>query len=217
MAWLIDTAACGGEEAYIKLLSASKEGEIQLPTHVEIYHSNGYNVHIGPSLSTPSARHISKTPAITIEEQKGLLVIKHQAGDLPQQIREAWEFDVTQTDGGEEKKSEYKDFKEEKGSKGELLKDKIYVSSHDILSVSLDQIRAHFEQFDAVMDITALDDSVMVTLKSESIVKALAGKNHTLHRAPEQGGCVPLRLRGGSGRVQGGPPYQQRDNTCPFR
>ena len=214
---MIDTAACGGEEAYIKLLSASKEGEIQLPTHVEINHSNGYNVHIGPSLSTPSAHHLTKTPAITIEEQNGLLVIKHQAADGPQQIREAWEFDKTKTYGGEDKKSDYKDFKEEKLSKGKLLKDKIFVSSHELSSVGLDQIRAHFEQFDTVIDITMIGNTVMVTLKSESIIRALVGKNHTLHRAPEQGGCVPLRLRGGRGRMQGEPPYQQRDNTCPFR
>ena len=210
---MIDTAACGGEEAYIKLLSASKEGEIQLPTHVEINHSNGYNVHIGPSLSTPSACRLTRTPAITIEEQNGLLVIKHQAADCSQQIRE----DKTKTDGGEDKRSDYKDFKEEKLSKGKSLNDNIFVSSPQLSSVGLDQIRAHFEQFDTVIDITMIDNIVMVTLKSKSIVRALAGKNHTLHRSPEQGGCVPLHLRGGYGRMQGEPPYQQRNNTCPFR
>ena len=259
LAWLQDTAACGGEDAYSILLSAATEGEVQLPRHVEIRHSIGLSVHLGPGLTTPSPGHLKRTPSLSLEVREGVLVTKHRELERQERREEAWELQVPEPpeveeieDGKKEEKGKEevkeKEEKEKKEKKEEdhgceeeevefevekpsektreevrrqreeelARRKKIFVQSDDP-SVTLDDLRAHFEQHDIVENIYLYRDHAVVTLKSAVVSQSLAGKVHTLQRTPEQGGCVPLRLRGGSGRVRGVPPNQQRDNTCPFR
>ena len=249
LSWLVDTAACGGEEAYSILVSAAREGEVQLPLHVDIRLSTGQSVHLGPGLTTPSPGHLKRTPALSLEVRGGVLVTSHREVERQEEREAAWELKVPEPpeeekNGGEEEETKKEEKEkddsddedvgefvpEEKGpAKGgeeevkrqreqeEARRKKVFVDCDDPSTVTLDQLRRHFEHHDTVENMYMFRDHAVVTLKSPMIAQALAGKNHTLQRTLEQGGCVPLRLRGGSGRGRGVPPRQQRDNTCPFR
>ena len=54
--WLSDTAVCMGEEAYRCLVDAALEGNVELPTYLEVYLHTGQVVHLGPNLTVPSNR-----------------------------------------------------------------------------------------------------------------------------------------------------------------
>ena len=122
------------------------------------------------------------------------------------------------TADSKKKKQQPEDSSEEqKNQDQDVEKQKIFVDFDDTSSFTLEQLRAHFEKYDVVENIGVFRDHAVVTLKSPVIAQNLAGRSHTLQRTLEQGGCVPLRLRGGSGRGAGVPPRQQRNSTCPFR
>ena len=266
LAWLRDTAACGGEDAFSILLSAAREGEVQLPRHVDIRHASGQSVHLGPALTIPRPRDLKRSPALSLEVVAGRLVTSHREVERQEKREAVWELQVPEppeveegkVEDGEVENGEVEDGEVEEGegdekqnlkkkkkeedmeeTQGEPMEEgpaevnheeverqqeqevarrkKIFVDCNDLGSVTLEQLRAHFEQFDKVDDIYMFGDHTVVTLKSAFIAQALAGRNITLQRSAEQGGSVPLRLRGGSSRGRSVPPRQQRDNVCPFR
>ena len=275
LSWLRDTAACGGEDAFSILLSAAREGEVQLPRHVDIRHASGQSVHLGPALTTPSPRDLKRSPALSLEVVAGRLVTSHREVERQEKREAVWELqvpeppeveegkvedgevengevedgevedgDVEDGEGEEGKGNEKQNLKKKKEedmeeTHGEPMEEgpaevnpeevkrqqeqevarrkKIFVDCNDLSSVTLEQLRGHFEQYDKVDNIYMFRDHAVVTIKSAFIAQGLAGKNITLQRSAEQGGSVPLRLRGGSSRGRSVPPRQQRDNVCPFR
>ena len=58
--WLGSLVGCMGQKAYSALLSASKEGEVNLPQHVAVRLSSGQVVEIGPNLTVPNTQKLSK-------------------------------------------------------------------------------------------------------------------------------------------------------------
>ena len=249
LAWLQDTAACGGVKAFSILLSAAREGEVQLPLNVEIRHKSGQSVHLGPALTTPSTRDLKRSPALSLEVVAGRLVTKHGEVERQEGKEAAWELQVPEPpeveEGQKEKQEDQKPKKKEedgeeveekacnpveegptKDSLEEMRKQeeqeavrrkKIFVHCDNPSSVTLEQLKLHFQQYDTVENIFMFLDHAVVTMKSAVVAQSLAGRTATLQRAPELGGCVPLRLRGGSGRVRGVPPRHQRNIVCPFR
>ena len=235
LAWLVDTAGCGGVEAYTALLAAAKEGEVELPQHVEVWHQSGQAVHLGPNLTTPSPSHLKTTPdlAIILGEEK--LVAKHRQVEKDTAKRMAWEADtpdVEETDDDddddEENNNKPKVEKEEPqdDEEHELQKEDHRMTFKQILvefshaDVTATELRKHFEQFGVVEEVLLSNaplNPAIVTFESAAVAVSLVGQTHSLQHTPGRGGSVPLRLRGGSGRVRRGPPRQQRHNACPFR
>ena len=94
LAWLGDTAACLGAPAYASLLAAAKEAPVELPTHVEVRHSSGRTIHLGPSLLTPTAAHLKRTPGLSLTTTPGKLVVTHKELENLQKVLENWDLEV---------------------------------------------------------------------------------------------------------------------------
>ena len=93
---------------------------------------------------------------------------------------------------------------------------KLFVS-YEESTISKDDLETHFQQFSKIEDIyitSPFKNFAVVTFSNPVIAQALHGRQHTLQH---QGKYVPLRLRGGRGRMRRVPPIQQQNNVCPFR
>ena len=93
---------------------------------------------------------------------------------------------------------------------------KLFVS-YEESTISKDDLGTHFQQFSDIEDIfitSPFKNFAVVTFSNPVIAQALHGRQHTLQH---QGKYVPLRLRGGRGRMRRVPPIQQQNNVCPFR
>ena len=227
----MDTAACGGAQAYATLLAAAKEGKLELPRDVEVWHQSGQAVHLGPHLTTPSTAHLKTTPDLTVTMEEHILVVNHKQVEKDEIRRMEWEADtpdVEETEDDpkedEEKKNVKKDFEQEKESQEELqeaaLKLRQVFVEHSCSDLTGQELRQHFEQFGEVEEVqlsSAPLAPAIVQFQSAVLAESLMGKSHTLQHSVGRGGCVPLRLRGGSGRARRVPPRQQRHNICPFR
>lgn len=235
LAWLVDSAACGGEEAYSALLAAAREGEVELPRHLEVWHQSGQAVHLGPHLTTPTGYHLKTTPDLSITFRWDVLVATHSQVEKDQAKEMEWEAEVPDLEEAEddEKDDDNKEIKDFKPTKDEppkeaeeelraqqqeaALKQKQLFVDYNMSDVTVAQLRKHFEQFGLVEEVllpsTPLAPAI-ITFGTAAIAESLVGRSHTLQLTV--GGCVPLRLRGGSGRARV-PPRQQRHNTCPFR
>ena len=123
--------------------------------------------------------------------------------------------DPLKEEASDEDKEQYRRFREDDARE----RRKLFVSL-DKSDVSEEDLRRHFEQFGEVLDIFLVppfNNFAVVTFFSPVLAQSMVGRNHTLQRP---GGSVPLRLRGGSGRmrgVRGVPPTQQRNLVCPYR
>ena len=94
LAWLGDTAACLGAPAYASLLAAAKEAPVELPTHVEVRHSSGRTIHLGPSLLTPTAAHLKRTPGLSLTTTPGKLVVTHKELVKLDEVLKNWDLEV---------------------------------------------------------------------------------------------------------------------------
>ena len=78
LAWLSDLAVSLGKEAYSSLLAAAKEGELEVPLYTTIKLLDGEIIHLGPTLTTPTANHLKRTPDILVSTLEDKLVITHR-------------------------------------------------------------------------------------------------------------------------------------------
>ena len=230
--WLSESAVCLGKDAYSSLLAASKEGEVELPSHVEIRMCTEQAVHLGPNLTQPSPSKLKWMPSLAIDRKEEMLLVTHK--DVKKEIipQSGWELDIPigDIDYKEEvkrKKVEPEDEEPEEVIFEEIPKDKdkatknkededrkktVYVSCKKI--VIKNDLQTHFKKFGDVEDIiftTSDETTASVRFTSSVIAQSLIGKEQMLH------GSIPLRLRGGSGRQERVPPLQQRLSVCPFR
>ena len=94
LAWLGDTAACLGAPAYTSLLAAAKEAPVELPTHVEVRHSSGRTIHLGPNLLTPTTAHLKRTPGLSLNTTPGKLVVTHKELEKLEKVLDNWDLEV---------------------------------------------------------------------------------------------------------------------------
>ena len=242
----MDTAACDGEEAYTALLAAAKEGEVELSRHVEVWHQSGQSVHLGPHLTTPSTSHLKNTPDLTVTVEEERMVARHRKMEKDDAKRLVWEAEVPDVqesedddnddvkDDGEDGKDEVKEVKLGKNRTPDSVEEELQRQRADFAvqqkqifvdyncsAVTKEELQQHFQQFGKVEEVLlscAPLTPTTVTFQSAVVAQSLVEKTHTLQHTEGRGGCVPLRLRGGSGgRGRRVPPTQQRHNTCSFR
>ncbi len=229
-----DSATCLGQEAYAALLAAAREGEVELLQYVTIRRENGQQVFLGPRQTTPSESQVKRrTPDLSLSHSLGKVVVRHREVERQEARQSVWTEEEVEcpTEEEEEESEEEPNIKrkeeideklkyvleEEDEAKEEPVKGAELHVYCDDETVSVDDLRQHFEQYGEVKEVSMSTNCSVVTLASSVLVQSLAGRTHTLVRPPESGGSVPLRLRGGSGRGRRVPPRQHRQANCPFR
>ena len=209
--WLGDIATCMGKEAVAAISTAYKEGELELPSHIEIKLVSGQTVHVGPSLTEPNPSIIKSFSKANITRNSIGLLITPQPN--LEEGSEEDEGDEENCDFDEKPKKENKVYESWIYRKDLLRNRKLFVS-YDNLNVTSKDLKTHFEQFGVVENVfitKPFTNFATITFTSEVLAQSLAGRDHTLN------GSIPLRLRGGSGRHQRVPPNEQRNAVCPFR
>jgi hypothetical protein len=246
LAWLLDTAACGGQQAYTTLLQGSREGPLQLPQHIEVL-TESRKVHLGPELLTPTTRNLARMPRVTVTSSNSYLMVKHVVAEEEELDGEGEEEEEPPEEQKpeEKKKEEKKEEEDEEEEEGEEIVErkekagrddvdelkkfrkedaaghkKLYVDISK-LDVSVEQLRRHLQQYGEVEDIHMskgpYSNFATITMASPVVAGALLGAQHTLQRSRAEGGTAVLRLRGGSGRMPRVPPQQQQQMVCPLR
>ena len=93
--WLASLVGCIGQKAYSALLSAAKEGDVNLPQHVSVRLASGQLVEIGPNLTVPNVQKVSKKmPHLSICLGEETVKVNHKSC-------EKIDNDVTQLGGKE--------------------------------------------------------------------------------------------------------------------
>ena len=72
--WLSESAVCLGKDAYSSLIAASKEGEVELPCHVEIRLNTDQILHLAPNLTQPSPSNLKRMPSLAIDSKEEMLL-----------------------------------------------------------------------------------------------------------------------------------------------
>ena len=81
--WLASLVGCIGQKAYSALLSAAKEGEVNLPQHVSVRLSSGQLVEIGPNLTVPNIQKVGKKmPHLSICLSELTVKVNHKSCDM---------------------------------------------------------------------------------------------------------------------------------------
>ena len=62
--------------------------------HVEVRHSSGRTIHLGPSLLTPTATHLKRTPGLSLTTTTGKLVVTHRELENLQKVLENGDLEV---------------------------------------------------------------------------------------------------------------------------
>ena len=88
--WLANIAGCFGKEAYKALMDSSKEGEVELPLHIEIKLEDGQTIHFGPNLTSPNTYNLHRTPSVTTIKKVGLLLVTHKDNDKQDKQEAEW-------------------------------------------------------------------------------------------------------------------------------
>jgi hypothetical protein len=78
LAWLGETAAALGPQALTVLKAACREGEVLLPTRVQIKLSDGIILHLGPDLTCPSETLVKRCPDISVTKDKKKITVIHK-------------------------------------------------------------------------------------------------------------------------------------------
>ena len=103
--WLGDITTCMGKEAVAAISTAYKEGELELPSHIEIKLMSGQSVHMGPNLTQPNPGIIKCLLKANITRNDIGLCITPQAN-----LEDRSEEDRGDEENWDEKpKKEYKD------------------------------------------------------------------------------------------------------------
>ena len=221
--WLDSLVGCMGQKAYSALLSAAKEGEVELPQHVAVQLSNGQVVEIGPDLTIPNIQKVSrKMPHLSICLGDETVTVKHKSCEkvdntLAQPGGEEHDFDDGHSLLEQDEVSEdYPDLVQEEKTKTEdVLCQGMQLDVQCDSEVDDFQLRKHFSQFGEVISVSTTGaGKSKVTFASSAIVEQLSGEEHSVLLGGDQN--VRLRLRGGSGRAQV-PPQAQQDALNPFR
>ena len=222
--WVASLVGCIGPKAYSALLSAAREGEVDLPQHVAVRLSSGQVVEIGPNLTVPNIQKVAKKmPHLAINLGEVTVKVNHKSCE---KIDNA----VTQP-GGEEhvpeddhplleedqEREELPDLEDEAKQQDFLLKERKLVVQCDTV-VEDSQLQEHFSQFGEVVSVsTATPGNSTVTFASSAVVEQLDCEEHSVLLGGDQGDQpVRIRLRGGSGR-SAVPPQAQQDALNPFR
>ena len=217
--WLASLVGCIGQKAYSALLSAAREGEVNLPQHVAVQLSSGQLVEIGPNLTVPNIQKVTKKmPHLSICLGEVTVKVNHKSCE---------KIDLTQPGGEEhvpedehplleedEEREELPDLEEEAKQQDFVLKEKeLVVQCESVVEDS--QLQQHFSQFGEVMSVsTATAGNSTVTFASSAVVEQLNGEDHCVLLGGDQ--SVRIRLRGGSARAAV-PPQAQQDALNPFR
>ena len=88
--WLANIAGCFGKEAYKALLDSSKEGEVELPLHIEIKLEDGQTIHLGPNLTSPNTYNLHRIPSVTATKKVGLLLVTHKNNNKQDKQEADW-------------------------------------------------------------------------------------------------------------------------------
>ena len=199
LAWLSDLAVCQGKEAYSSLLSAAKEGELEVPLFTTIKLLDGEVIHLGPDLTTPTAYHLARTPDILITTLEDKLVVSHRDNEREKEDGEEEEGDdeeaveveenINEAEGEgedsdddedeEERKEEIKKAKKPwndedviKQKQQEKRKRQQVHVSYSVQNVTSGELRVHFSQFGEVKEVFILPphrNYAVITFQSDVV------------------------------------------------
>ena len=217
--WLGSLVGCMGQKAYSALLSASKEGEVNLPQHVAVRLSSGQVVEIGPNLTVPNTQKLSKKmPNLSICLGEVTVKVNHKSCEnVDSGLNQPGGEEVVPEDDDrhleDEEREELPDL-DVKAKQHLLLEEKELVVQCDKV-VEDSMLQDHFSQFGEVRAVSkAASGSSTITFASSAVVEQLNGEEHSVLLSGNQ--SVRMRLRGGSGRAAV-PPQAQQDALNPFR
>jgi hypothetical protein len=88
LAWLGETAAALGPQALTILKAACKEGEVVLPTRVQINLCDGKVIHLGPSLTCPNKTLVKRCPAISVTKDEDKICLNYNLTLKPEEEEE---------------------------------------------------------------------------------------------------------------------------------
>ena len=236
-----------GEEAYSVLLLAAQDSPVELPSHITVQLLDGQVVHLGPHLTTPSPAHLTKTPNLLLSNHPDGCVVSHKQEErrsseweeqLLQEEEEEDDEDGVECgeegDPGDKMKGEDDDDPPDPDEPVVNLQQlekrhKVFVS-YENKQVSKEDLEEHFAMYGKVRDVfitLPFNNFAAITFDSDATAEFILSSSgrpgeegerlHSLQLPGAQGGSVPLRLRGGSGRGCRVPPTQQRNAVSSFR
>ena len=221
--WLASLVGCIGQKAYSALLSAAKEGDVNLPQHVSVQLSSGQIVEIGPNLTVPNIQKVGKKmPNLSICLSEFTVKVNHKSCEnmdnnatQPGGEEHVPEGDhpVLEEDEVREELPDLEEEEEEAKQQDLLTKMKLVVQCDR--GVEDSQLQEHFSQFGEVKSVsTSTSGSSTVTFSSSAVVEQLDGEEHSVLLGGDQ--SVRMRLRGGNGGASV-PPQAQQNALNPFR
>lgn len=212
-----------GPESYNRLQAASKEGVIKLPRHITLTTSSGQRINIGPALTIPNSKKLSRFPLLSL-----------RLGDVFTEVsslaKSHWRRDEGVNETAEQLDDEDLQLLEEVESALEEeerdTKRKWSMMTLDVAvppSITKDDLVAHFSSFGVVKTVefpSEKNGHAAVIFSTEgSAEHCLSVVHHIGHNSSDDlPGGVPmqLKLKGGDGH-RPPPPRQLQLNVNPFR